>query len=105
MNNPKTPRGSDQFPLRLPDGMRDRIKSAADENGRSMNAEIVAALEKAFPTADAEFEAALERLRVQLDHIRYVAVSSEGQARDEALAMLASVQHQMDMLLSHAKGG
>lgn len=45
----KAGRGSDQFPLRLPDGLRDRIKAEADKNGRSMNAEIVARLED-FPT-------------------------------------------------------
>lgn len=38
-----------QFKLRLPDGMRDRIKAAAEANNRSMNAEIVAALESCFP--------------------------------------------------------
>lgn len=38
----------DQFVLRFPDGMRDAIKSAAGENGRSMNAEIVARLEDSF---------------------------------------------------------
>ncbi|MFK0693080.1 Arc family DNA-binding protein [Mesorhizobium sp. IMUNJ 23033] len=42
-------RGSDQFPLRLPDGLRDRIKEAADSRGRSMNAEIVRVLEKEYP--------------------------------------------------------
>ncbi len=40
---------ADKFMLRLPDGMRDRIKLAAERNGRSMNAEIVRALENAFP--------------------------------------------------------
>lgn len=40
---------SDKFMLRLPDGMRDRIKRAAEKNGRSMNAEIVQALEFYFP--------------------------------------------------------
>lgn len=34
----------DKYVLRLPDGMRDRIKAAAELNGRSMNAEIVARL-------------------------------------------------------------
>ena len=38
--------------LRLPEGMRDRIKAAADASGRSMNAEIVAALEVQFPDRD-----------------------------------------------------
>ncbi|GLO70352.1 hypothetical protein MACH17_18690 [Phaeobacter inhibens] len=35
--------------LRLPDGMRDRIKAAAAENGRSMNSEIVGTLLEAYP--------------------------------------------------------
>jgi len=35
--------------LRLPAGMRDRIKAAATQNFRSMNAEIVAVLVGAFP--------------------------------------------------------
>lgn len=45
---------SDKFMLRLPDGMRDRIKFAADRNNRSMNAEIVRTLEKAYPPANYE---------------------------------------------------
>lgn len=36
--------------LRLPDGMRDRIKAVADANNRSMNAEIVATLEDRYPS-------------------------------------------------------
>lgn len=39
----------DRYMLRLPDGMRDRIKAAAEANSRSMNAEIIAALEDKFP--------------------------------------------------------
>ena len=42
-------RESDKVIIRLPDGMRDRIKEAADSNGRSMNAEIVATLEEKYP--------------------------------------------------------
>lgn len=53
----------DKYVLRLPDGMRDRIKEAAERNNRSMNAEIVARLEeysmlsgkaKAFDNANRE---------------------------------------------------
>ena len=40
---------SDKFMLRLPDGMRDRIKAAAEANSRSMNAEIVHTLEEKYP--------------------------------------------------------
>lgn len=36
----------DQFVLRLPEGMRDKIREAAEANSRSMNAEIVARLEE-----------------------------------------------------------
>lgn len=39
---------SDKFMLRLPDGMREKIKAAADEAGRSMNAEIVHRLDASF---------------------------------------------------------
>ncbi|OYX13712.1 MAG: hypothetical protein B7Z15_06350 [Rhizobiales bacterium 32-66-8] len=35
----------DKFMLRLPDGMRERLKAVAAENNRSLNAEIVSRLE------------------------------------------------------------
>lgn len=40
---------SDQFQLRLPPGLRERIKAYADRHGRSMNTEIVRILEREFP--------------------------------------------------------
>lgn len=42
-------RGVDQFMVRFPDGLRDRIKRAAEKNGRSMNAEIISVLEEQYP--------------------------------------------------------
>ena len=48
----KASRGSEQFPLRLPDGLRDRVKEKADANGRSMNAEIIAAIESTIDLPD-----------------------------------------------------
>lgn len=39
---------ADQFNVRFPAGVRDRIAATAKENGRSMNAEIVARLERSF---------------------------------------------------------
>lgn len=50
-------RGLDKVIVRLPDGMRDRIKRAAEQNGRSMNAEIVAALDEKFPPMTLNLEA------------------------------------------------
>lgn len=40
---------ADKFLVRLPEGMRDRIRKVAKLNGRSMNAEIVATLDEAYP--------------------------------------------------------
>lgn len=40
---------ADRFQLRLPPGLRDRIKAYAERHGRSMNTEIVRVLEKEFP--------------------------------------------------------
>lgn len=44
----KTGRGSSQFVLRMPDGLRDRIKTNAEQNRRSMNSEIILHLEHAL---------------------------------------------------------
>lgn len=51
----------DKYVLRMPDGMRDRIKKAADRSGRSMNAEIVTALEHYYP-AEPSIEDVLEKV-------------------------------------------
>lgn len=61
-------RGADQFTVRFPDGMRDRIKAAAESNNRSMNAEIVATLQEKYPepTVD-DVKAALKSLLARLD--------------------------------------
>lgn len=42
----------DKFIIRLPDGMRDQIKRAAVEEGRSMNAQIVQHLRAIYPPTD-----------------------------------------------------
>lgn len=41
-----------QIVIRPPAGMRERIKAAAEANNRSMNAEIVSALEAAYPAPE-----------------------------------------------------
>jgi hypothetical protein len=42
-------RRQDQFVIRMPDGLRERIAEAAKDQGRSMNAEIVMTLEMTYP--------------------------------------------------------
>lgn len=43
---------ADQYMLRLPPGLRDRVARRAAENGRSMNTEIVEAIEQHLTRAD-----------------------------------------------------
>jgi plasmid stability protein len=57
----------DRYMLRLPDGMRQRIKQVASNNGRSMNAEIVATLEKAYPPKTIDVNALSELLGTLID--------------------------------------
>lgn len=55
MEKPKraaTGRDSDKYIVRFPDGMRDRIAAEAKAANRSMNAEIVARLEKSLDYID-----------------------------------------------------
>ncbi len=40
---------AERFQIRMPGGLRDRIKKAAERSGRSMNTEIVFALETYYP--------------------------------------------------------
>lgn len=40
---------AERFQIRMPAGLRDRIRKAAERSGRSMNTEIVAALETFYP--------------------------------------------------------
>jgi len=47
--------------LRLPEGMRDKIKASATDHGRSMNAEIIARLEHSFAEGDDETVADLKK--------------------------------------------
>ncbi|MFZ5693298.1 MAG: Arc family DNA-binding protein [Pseudomonadota bacterium] len=61
---------SDKFVLRLPDGMRDKIQALAKASGRTMNAEIVAALQE------------------------WISREDEQPARDKALAALMELQAQ-----------
>jgi hypothetical protein len=68
MSDRATGRDSDKFMLRFPEGLRDRMKQAAEDNGRSMNAEIVIRLEasllgesNASSTIDIIYPEALKR--------------------------------------------
>ncbi|MDO9639170.1 MAG: Arc family DNA-binding protein [Pseudotabrizicola sp.] len=64
-----TARDSEKFVLRLPDGMRDRIKAVADRNNRSMNAEIVAGLEYLYPASGPDLTAFAAFIRSVAPHL------------------------------------
>lgn len=63
----RSPQNQDKFIVRLPDGLRARIKIVAEANRRSMNAEVVDVLEAAFPpllsATESQIEAALRGTR------------------------------------------
>ncbi len=66
MANTGVGRGSDQVKLRLPDGMRDKLKEAAKVNGRSLNAEIIARLES-FKAQQTNTQ--LDRMEKKIDRL------------------------------------
>ena len=47
-----THRNSEQYQLRLPDGLRDKIKASAEAEGRSMNSEIVLILQRYYASKE-----------------------------------------------------
>jgi len=49
----KTGRGSEQFQLRFPDGMREHLAEVAERERRSMNAVVITALAMYFANEDA----------------------------------------------------
>lgn len=62
-------RSLDKVIVRLPDGMRERIKAAADANNRSMNAEIVSTLAEKYPEPSGIVDN-LKTLHAMLDEIK-----------------------------------
>ncbi|MGV8831703.1 MAG: Arc family DNA-binding protein [Devosia sp.] len=71
----------DQYIVRFPDGMRDRLKTAAASANRSLNAEIVDRLEQSFELSDGleslgnisqNFSELLEISKGQWDRIEYL---------------------------------
>ena len=82
-------RTAEQFVIRFPDGMRDKIAETAKANNRSMNAEIVARLQSSLEGA-AAFPFAIDQAIEQEQEER-------GGTREEALTRL--------VLAGQAQGG
>jgi predicted DNA-binding protein len=65
---------ADQYMLRLPPGLRDRVARRAAENGRSMNTEIIDAIENHLKGADriTQLWEIFEKHRENLEAIPYI---------------------------------
>lgn len=99
MSTIPTNRESDRFMLRLPDGMRDRIKAAAEANNRSMNAEIVATLEKQYPVPLDERVRALVAISLEMEGIsERMESASPGEERDRLIDELVQLSHKLSQL-------
>ncbi|SDY18052.1 Arc family DNA-binding protein [Citreimonas salinaria] len=99
-----TGRDSDKFMLRLPAGMRERIKASAEENNRSMNAEIVHALDFYFAfdnlgPSDENGTAPLDppqAVRTSDDASKVAAAMARRYQRDLELAMIRMLREEAD---------
>ena len=56
MQTPKPADGKDQFVIRFPHGVRNRLKEVAAENRRSMNAELLLLIERGLAASGAKFK-------------------------------------------------
>lgn len=104
----------DQYIVRFPDGMRDRLKAMAAENNRSLNAEIISILSAAIKEDDAWNESLDRADDDDLEHItaEIALAKSVGQqtgspanvvmmARllEKTTAMQADIQQKLDALI------
>lgn len=77
-------RTAEQFVVRFPGGMRDRIAESAKASGRSMNAEIVARLEQSFEFVDGAISqlGTLQKdvfeLHSEIEHVKRLRKEMEG---------------------------
>lgn len=75
---------AERFQIRLPPGLRDRIKATAEANGRSMNTEIVSTLEDAYPDPqqfmeELKFLDEIDEIQRKLDRIRSAQLAEASQ--------------------------
>lgn len=63
-----SPKQEPPYGLRMPPDLKVRVKAAAEANNRSMNAEIVAALEKEYPDPEAAGELGAFIIRFLREH-------------------------------------
>ncbi|TPP07034.1 Arc family DNA-binding protein [Rhizobium glycinendophyticum] len=92
----------DQYQLRLPPGLRERIKAAAEASGRSMNTEIVFRLEESLGEASSEpaamgteirrLQAENETLRWNFEVLAKELAGPAGENREEVIRLLTALR-------------
>ena len=73
---------AERFQIRLPDGMRDRLRYAAEMSGRSMNAEIVHRLELTFAEPGNSTTTFHERIELEMAAERLLYLVREMRERE-----------------------
>lgn len=90
-----------QMKLRLPEELKSKISMAAEENGRSMNAEIIARLEW-YESGGKKFEKAInEHADAVMETLN--ATQKLSQARDAVIANQDILLKQREILIDHLK--
>lgn len=100
-------RTADQFVVRFPEGMRDRIADEAKANGRSMNAEIIARLDRSLAGSEIGFKGdpldQLARMSFFLSMI--VSDKLDGKTKEEIAALAKQAADRLNEKLVFATDG
>ncbi len=100
MSKERSPQTADKYILRFPDGMRDLIAQKAKENGRSMNAEIIARLYESLsapPRLTEEMDEEMGRIRFILDAFKATSKDFDKELSERIQEYVASaVTHLID---------
>ncbi|MDH0900737.1 Arc family DNA-binding protein [Comamonas aquatica] len=86
-----------QMKIRLPADLKDQIEAAAKDSGRSMNAEIVARLERTFaahPSTDSDARSALLEYEIAANQVEALRLQQQGRHFARAAESLVSTLKQ-----------
>lgn len=85
----------DQYMLRFPDGMRDKLKDEAAKNGRSMNAEIIMRLELSLNGMSFGGETSLDQITSY--YLRRLQSGAYVEGQDKSLSDLIKRSKEMEL--------
>ena len=101
-------RHADKYIVRFPEGMRDKLKAEAKVNNRTLNAEVVARLERSFSTTDMGLQGdALDHLglmSMMLSMLLMLNDKFQGKTREEVEALARSATANINSKLALGKG-